>query len=179
MSVLQTLVAELDRAMHLPTDRLPAAVTAALGEALTSRDWLPPEMCRAHPERYARNLLHADTAERYALLAIAWGPGQHSPLHGHYCWCGVGVYSGELVETHFRDAGAHRAPVEVERVCRRAGDLSFDQPLTGIHRIDNRTSEVAVSLHVYGVSRDRIATGVNRIVECPDQAFQPSAIASR
>lgn len=164
MSVLQTLVAELDAAMRLPNARLPEAVKSALGAALATRGWLPPQACRAHAAGYARHLLHADPSERYALLAIAWGPGQHSPVHGHYCWCGVGVYSGALAETHFREAGAYGLPVEVRRLERRAGDVSFDQPLSGIHRIDNLTSQVAVSLHVYGVARDRIATGVNRIV---------------
>jgi hypothetical protein len=32
-----------------------------------------------------------------------------------------------------------------------------------LHRIANRSGAVAISLHVYGVGSDRIASGVNRI----------------
>lgn len=165
MTTLARLIADLDAAMNLAPEALEDAVTGALARSISGADWMPPELRCANPDRYARHVLHADPENRYALLAIAWGPGQHSPVHGHYCWCGVAVYNGELTETCYEEQGRERIPIEIGKVRRRAGDLWFDMPLAGIHRIENHGTEVAVSLHVYGIEKDRINTGVNRIID--------------
>lgn len=88
-----------------------------------------------------------------------------SPIHGHHCWCAVGVYSGELTEIHYREESADAAPVPVGTSRRGAGSLSFDPPLTAIHRLANESGAIAVSLHVYGVGQEHVASGVNRIYQ--------------
>lgn len=140
-------------------------ITAALREATAGEHWLPPERRRANHERYARHLLYGDPDGRFSILSLVWDHGQESPIHGHHTWCAVGIYDGELTETHYRDEDGGRQPVEIGSERRTAGSLSFDLPLTAIHRIANRSGAVAVSLHIYGVGPDRVATGVNRLYE--------------
>jgi len=43
------------------------------------------------------------------------------------------------------------------------GESTFDLSGTGIHRIANYSGVLAISLHVYGVAKDRISTHVNRL----------------
>lgn len=159
---LTRLVADLDAALLAPDAELGQRVTEALGRAVAQPQWLSSERRRANHDNYARHLIHADPAGRYSVLAIVWMPHQHSPVHGHHTWCGVGVYSGTLTETYYRDDGGAR-PAEIRSLVRTPRSLSFDRPLNAIHSIANRGTENAVSLHVYGVGADAISTRVNRI----------------
>ena len=163
-TALDSLIAALDAAMSAAPDTFAAAVTGALRACWDDERLVPAALRRAHADCYARHMLHADAAGRYAVLAIAWGPGQQSPIHGHHCWCSVAVYEGELTETYYRAGVDGETPLAVRSIRRRPGDLSFDLPHGGIHRIANTGSGTAVSLHVYGVSQERISTGVNRVV---------------
>lgn len=161
-AVLQDLVHRIDAALAAAPQALPAAVTAALGEALARGDWLAPEKLRPDPAQYARHLLHADPLGRYTIVSLVWDRGQQSPIHGHHTWCSVGVYRGEISETFY--AVENAAPVPLRTVQRGAGTLSFDDGGSGVHRIANPDGGVAVSIHVYGIDAARVATGVNRVL---------------
>lgn len=137
-------------------------VKAALQEATASTGWLPPDRRRANHERYARHLLHGDPGGRFSILSLVWDRAQMSPIHAHHCWCAVGVYRGMLTETFYREAGLGEPPVEIGSARHAVGESTFDSG-SGIHRLANVSGVLAVSLHVYGVAADRIATGVNRI----------------
>jgi 3-mercaptopropionate dioxygenase len=145
----------------------PQALLSAIRGSLVDLDLLAAEHRRAGPDTYTRHLLHEDPHGLFSILAIVWSPGQGSPVHGHHTWCAVGVYAGELVESHYRlnPGGAH--PVQVHSVRRAAGDSCFDGGRDGIHRIENRSNALAISIHVYGVSADRITTGINRVYPMP------------
>jgi predicted metal-dependent enzyme (double-stranded beta helix superfamily) len=159
---LQRLADGIGAAVGLLPDGMERGIRAALQEAAGGERWLPEERRRANHERYARHLLYGDPAGRFSILSLVWDHGQESPIHGHHTWCAVGVYDGELTETRYREDGG-RAPVEVAAERRGAGSLSFDPPQSAIHRIANRSSGVAISLHIYGVAAERISTGVNRL----------------
>jgi predicted metal-dependent enzyme (double-stranded beta helix superfamily) len=159
---LQQLVRRIDAALAAPSQALPAAVTAALGEALARSDWLGEEQLRPDPAQYARHLLHADPLGRYSVVSLVWDCGQQSPIHAHHTWCSVGVYSGEISETFY--AVENAVPVPLRTVRRGAGTLSFDDGGSGVHRIANPDGGVAVSIHVYGIDAARVATGVNRVL---------------
>lgn len=161
---LRKLVRRLDAAIAAPADALPAAVTAALGEAVASRGWLGPEQQRVDDHHYARHVLHADPQDRYTVVAIAWGRSQQSSIHAHHTWCGVAVYSGEIAETFYDHGHDDRPPQALRTVRRSPGTLSFDEGGAGAHRIANPTGDVAVSIHVYGIGAAQIATGVNRVL---------------
>lgn len=138
-------------------------VKAALGEATAEPGWLPPERRRASHENYARHLLYGDPDGRFSILSIVWDHGQMSPIHGHHCWCAVGVYQGTLCETYYRERPSGGPPVPAGSTRRDAGTLSFDPAVSGIHRIANASGALAISLHVYGVAKEAISTGVNRL----------------
>jgi predicted metal-dependent enzyme (double-stranded beta helix superfamily) len=142
-------------------------VTAALHEATATPDWLPSERRHASHENYARHLLYGDPGGRFSILAIVWDNGQMSPVHGHHCWCAVGVYQGELAETYYRENGPGGPPTAVRTTHRGAGTLSFEPAASAIHRIANESGAVAISLHVYGVAKDSISTRVNRLYQQP------------
>jgi len=161
---LRNLVSHLDAAIAAPPEELPAAVTAALGAAVTTRDWLLPEQQRTDRQHYARHVLYADPNDRYTVVAIAWDRSQHSSIHAHRTWCGVAVYSGEITETFYTTGDSSGHPQALRTVQRNPGTLSFDEGGTGAHRIANITEEVAVSIHVYGVGAAQITTGVNRVL---------------
>lgn len=159
---LQRLVQRLDAAVA--TNALPGAVTAALGEAVGANNWLSPEQQRASHDHYTRHVLHADPQDRYTVVAIVWGRGQQSPIHGHHTWCSVALYSGEISETFYDTEGPGGTPRALRTIQRGVGTLSFDADLTGAHRIANTACDVAVSIHVYGVGAAHVTTGVNRIL---------------
>jgi predicted metal-dependent enzyme (double-stranded beta helix superfamily) len=161
---LQQLINRLDAAVAAPRQELAQSVTDALGEALAAGPWLSPEMQRASHDHYARHVVYADPGDRYTIVAIAWGSGQQSPIHGHHTWCGVAVYSGTVFETFYESAGNNAPPRPLQTLVREPGTLSFDADLAGVHRIGNTTGDVAVSIHVYGVGGSRIATDVNRVL---------------
>ncbi|HET9404610.1 MAG TPA: cysteine dioxygenase family protein [Burkholderiales bacterium] len=160
---LQRLAGRVAAASGLAPDDMAHEIKAALHEAAAETGWLPPERRRASHEHYARHLVHADPEGRFSILAIVWDRGQMSPIHAHHCWCAVGVYQGLLTETFYRAGAAGEPPVEIGSARHGAGASTFDPGGSGIHRIANYSGVLAVSLHIYGVAGDRIATGVNRV----------------
>ena len=160
---MQRLAGRIGAAVALEPGAMAREIQAALRESVADNTWLPAERRRASHENYARHLLYGDPGGHYSILAIVWDHGQMSPIHAHHCWCAVGVYSGELAETHYREGAAGAAPGAERTAHRGAGSLSFDPALSGIHRLANDSGAVAVSLHVYGVAQEHISTRVNRI----------------
>lgn len=159
---LQQLAVRIATAVVLSPEFMAREIRAALRESVADNGWLPSERRRASHENYACHLLYGDPDGRFSILALVWDHGQMSSVHGHHTWCAVGVYSGELTESHYREA-ASAAPVLERTVSRCAGTLSFDPARSGIHRLANDSGAVAVSLHVYGVAQEHISTRVNRI----------------
>ena len=157
------LAGHIAAAIELAPETMGTEIRAALREATASTGWLPPERRRASHENYARHLIHADPAERFSILAIVWDRGQMSPIHSHHCWCAVGVYQGMLTETYYREGADGASPVETGSARHAVGKSTFDGSRTGIHRIGNYSGVLAISLHVYGVAKDRISTHVNRL----------------
>lgn len=160
---IERLASRIDSALALTRDSMGLAIRSALEEATARPGWLPAERRRASHENYARHVLYGDPGGRYCVLAIVWDPGQMSPIHSHYCWCAVGVYQGSLTENYYHEAATGGIPVLVSSTRRAAGTLSFDPAGSGIHRIANESGAQAISLHVYGVEKTGISTGVNRI----------------
>ncbi|HSQ05711.1 MAG TPA: cysteine dioxygenase family protein, partial [Burkholderiales bacterium] len=122
----------------------------------------------AGQEQYVRHILYADAAGRYTIVAIVWRPGQRSSVHAHYTWSGAAVYRGELTETIYRVSRGAAPPFPVSNIKRRPGDFTFHWPLNEIHHVGNEGSETAISIHVYGVGCEWLATGVNRFIAPAD-----------
>ncbi|WP_246327174.1 cysteine dioxygenase family protein [Burkholderia guangdongensis] len=154
-------------------------IHAALAAASAARPWLTDAERAGDPQRYRRHLLAADPLGRYAIVSLVWQPGQWSPVHGHQTWCGYTVLDGTLTETLYDwDASAGLA-IEKRSHPRAPGAVSFVRAGHGIHRLghggqgdhgDNLYARPAVSLHVYGVPGERIATDVNDVVRVAETA---------
>ena len=126
-----------------------------LRKALAQPAWLRPEHRVGDPNGYMRHVLYVDPDGDFVITAITWLPEQVSPLHGHHVWCAFGVAEGELTEEQF---GADLSPRKTVRY--GAGDVAEQ---SAIHRVSNRSPAPLVSLHLYGVSAERLTTGINRI----------------
>jgi predicted metal-dependent enzyme (double-stranded beta helix superfamily) len=126
-----------------------------LRKALAPPAWLRPEHRVGDPNAYMRHVLYVDPDGDFVITAITWLPGQVSPVHGHHVWCAFGVAEGELTEEQF---DPQLAVLKTARY--HAGEVA--EP-SQIHRVANRGRTPLVSLHLYGVSAERLTTGINRI----------------
>lgn len=160
------LAAEVAAALRLPVASQGERIAGALRRAVLGADLLAPAHTRPGSDCYARHVLHADEDGRFTILALAWAPGQGSPVHAHRTWCAFAVRQGMLRETLFafdRTAPGALAMAEHER---QPGYAAFAPPgLERGHRLVNAGPETAVSIHVYGVGGDRIATDVNAVFD--------------
>ena len=136
-----------------------SALAESLQQALRGAAWLRPEHRVGDPTRYMRHVLYVDPDGDFVITAITWLPGQVSPIHGHQVWCMFGVAEGELTEEQF-DPSLQVTKTSVYR----AGQLADrDLEQKAIHRVSNRSRGTIVSLHLYGVSAERLTTGINRL----------------
>jgi predicted metal-dependent enzyme (double-stranded beta helix superfamily) len=117
--------------------------------------WMTAEMERCDPDQgFGVYLLHEESDHTLAVLVAAWLPGRGIPPHDHGTWSVVGGIRGVEHNTFWRrvDDGkvADHAEIVVDReVDIRPGSLisNFERD---IHSVKNESSEVTVSLHVYG-----------------------------
>ncbi|MEM5341741.1 cysteine dioxygenase family protein [Paraburkholderia azotifigens] len=145
------------------------AVRAALAEAAADPALLTNDQREASATCYRRHLLAADPYGRYAVAALVWMPGQASPVHAHHTWCGYAVIDGTLTETLYDWQADIDCASPVREQSREAGAVSFTRAgRTCIHRLGNGSGAAAVSLHIYGVSGEQIATHVNDVVRIAD-----------
>lgn len=150
-------------------------VREALAQAAADPALLTDEQREGAVSGYRRHLLAADPLGRYAIAALVWMPGQASPIHAHHTWCGYAVIDGTLTETIYEWNPASDCAMPLREQLREAGAVSFTRAgRTGIHRLGNKSNDgsgkAAVSLHIYGVQGERIASHVNDIVRIADNA---------
>jgi predicted metal-dependent enzyme (double-stranded beta helix superfamily) len=158
------LVADIAAAFDTPHG-MPARIRMALERAVSDPGLLEAEQREPCEQCYARHVLHSDPLGRFTILAIVWGAAQFSPAHAHDTWCAYAVYDGPLQETVYT-AGAAGTAKPVCTEVRKPGYSCFaGAGLDQIHRLGNSGPRPAISIHVYGVERERIATHVNRLVD--------------
>ncbi len=163
---LAQVVRDIACACRGPVEHMAERIVAALAAAAADPRLVAPEQCRPQVGCYARHVLHADPAGQFTLLALVWDTGQFSPPHAHHAWCSYAVRSGVLSETLYAYDGAAGLARPSGVAMRCAGYACFARSgLDQIHRLGNAGADPAISIHAYGVARERIATHVNRIVE--------------
>jgi predicted metal-dependent enzyme (double-stranded beta helix superfamily) len=135
-------------------------IAAALAPYMGRTGLLDGVACPSRPEKYARHLLYAGA--NYSVLALAWRPGQMSPVHAHRTWCVFGVHRGWMTDTLFTPGVTDARPFAC--VARRTGDVAHAPADPGrIHRLANLGTMDALSIHVYGARYDRLGQDVNQI----------------
>jgi predicted metal-dependent enzyme (double-stranded beta helix superfamily) len=141
------------------------AVRAALASAIADATLLTAAQREGSVDSYRRHLLAADPLGRYAVAALVWMPGQMSPVHAHHTWCGYAVIEGTLTEKVFEWSEATQCASQVRTHPRASGAVSFTRAgRSGIHQLGNACNARAVSLHLYGVPGEQIATHVNDLL---------------
>jgi cysteine dioxygenase len=99
------------------------------------------------PDGYARNCI--ERTDDFELVLICWNPGDKSAVHGHddqRCW--VYQIDGAMDELRFNedDDGRLHKSQHIELLPQR---LSYMEDRMGYHSLENRSSEKAMSLHLY------------------------------
>lgn len=119
---------------------------------------LPPELKRMHPGApYTRNLVHKDPENRFAVIAIIWGPFQETLVHDHLNWCVVGVLEGSCLAVDYDrlDDGSQPGHAEIavrDAYLAPAGTVMglTPPPSSNVHKMSNSRRDPAISLHTYG-----------------------------
>ncbi|RDA82962.1 hypothetical protein CP532_0874 [Ophiocordyceps camponoti-leonardi (nom. inval.)] len=101
---------------------------------------------------YTRNLVDEGNGKSN-LLVLVWSPGKGSPIHDHgNAHCLMKVLYGSLTETRyaFPDESVDEKPMTVisERTFKNNA-VTYMADELGLHRVSNRGSDFAVSLHLY------------------------------
>ncbi|QUC22555.1 uncharacterized protein UV8b_06796 [Ustilaginoidea virens] len=101
---------------------------------------------------YTRNLVDEGNGKSN-LLVLVWSPGKGSPIHDHgNAHCLMKVLYGNLTETRyaFPEDDAEEKPMTVisEKTYKENG-VTYMADELGLHRVSNRGSDFAVSLHLY------------------------------
>jgi predicted metal-dependent enzyme (double-stranded beta helix superfamily) len=162
---LAALVEGVDAACTCADGSTADRIVAALRQAAAQPGLLTPGQRTTQPGCYARHLLYCDPAGRFTIVAIVWAPDQFSPIHGHHTWCAYAVHDSTLEETVYAWDPAKGAARPVRTQLRPPGYGCFAPAgLDQIHRLGNSGARPAISIHVYGVEGERVATHVNRVV---------------
>jgi predicted metal-dependent enzyme (double-stranded beta helix superfamily) len=165
-SGIALLASEIAAACREPRSTMGPWIKAALARAALDPDLLKPEHRLTQSDCYARHVLYSDAGGLFTILAIVWSPGQFSPAHAHHTWCGYAVHENPLDEMLFRFDPAQEKAEPVRTEVRVPGYSCYaGAGLDQIHRLGNSGPRPAISIHAYGVERERIATHVNRVVD--------------
>ena len=152
-AAVDALVAAVEAALDdetLPSDRARAeAMRPAMAALLSAGDPIPAWAEEPFDGGAVGNLLHADPAGRFHVLAVVFPEGTSSGVHFHGCWGVIGYLRGGDEETRF--SGTERdEPSESSRHIWHQGDITYLLPEDGEgwHRVRNPGPGTGVSVHV-------------------------------
>lgn len=126
-------------------------LTALMREYLSSeKDWSRFAFGNAS-KGYTRNLVD-DGNGKSNLLVLVWSPGKGSPIHDHgNAHCLMKILKGDLTEVRYAiPEKDYQGPMEVtyERT-HKENDVAYMADELGVHKVWNKGSDFAVSLHLY------------------------------
>ena len=125
-------------------------VANQLRRYLPTSDVLTAAQRLGSPDDYCAHNLYVEPDGSFSIVALVWRPGQLTRIHDHVTWCVFGVIQGVEHEELF-DANLNL----VGRNENQVGDVSAFAPPGDIHRVHNTGDTTAISIHVYGLDRDR------------------------
>lgn len=100
---------------------------------------------------YTRNLVDEGNGKSN-LLVLVWTPGKGSPIHDHgNAHCLMKILKGDLTETRYAfPRNDEQGPMEViSEKTYKENAVAYMADELGLHRVSNRGSDFAVSLHLY------------------------------
>lgn len=157
MNPLHEFIKEMTNTIQ-ETDNDNTLVTEAeklVGKLVRDCSWLPDESRMPSEQHYARHPLYHDPDDQFEIIALAWLPGQKTPIHDHDGTWGVeGVVCGRLKVTNFLRIGQPSADVVQ---LRQGGTMTVGEQSTGqllppadCHILEAAGNEPVVTIHVYG-----------------------------
>ncbi len=102
--------------------------------------------------------LHRHPDRSFQVICYIWGPYLSDTAHDHGSWGIIGSFTSPVGERKYRrlDDGKKEGYAELEEISSKVlqpGEFTGVLPLNkGIHRMENRSSDVAITLNVYGRS---------------------------
>ena len=144
-----------------------ALVAAELRQHLPGPEILTEQERLGDPDGYVCHLLHTEPDGAFSVTALVWRPGQMTPIHDHVAWCVFGVLQGTEYEELYVLSQDGTCLSEVGRNESQVGEVSGFAPPGDIHRVRNRGSGIAISLHVYGADITRLGSSVRRSYDLP------------
>ncbi|KAM4056754.1 cysteine dioxygenase type I domain-containing protein [Hirsutella rhossiliensis] len=101
---------------------------------------------------YTRNLVDEGNGKSN-LLVLVWSPGKGSPIHDHgNAHCLMKILRGNITETRyaFPEDDAPEGPMTViSEKTYKENAVAYMADELGLHRVSNKGSDFAVSLHLY------------------------------
>ncbi|KAI0537874.1 cysteine dioxygenase [Xylaria digitata] len=100
---------------------------------------------------YTRNLVDEGNGKSN-LLVLVWSPGKGSPIHDHgNAHCLMKILKGDLTETRYAfPQQGHSHPLDIiSEKTYGENEVAYIADELGVHRMFNKGSEFAVSLHLY------------------------------
>lgn len=101
---------------------------------------------------YTRNLVDEGNGKSN-LLVLVWSPGKGSPIHDHgNAHCLMKILRGDLTETRYafpNNDEPERQMTVISEKTYRENQVTYMADDLGLHRVSNRGSGFAVSLHLY------------------------------
>lgn len=103
---------------------------------------------KSEPGRYTRNLVDEGNG-KFNLMVLCWSGDVKSSIHDHAdAHCVMRALSGELTEVRYDWPDGQTMRLKGEKTL-IAGDVAYINNEIGLHRVENRSPDVAVSLHLY------------------------------
>ncbi|KAH6607663.1 cysteine dioxygenase [Trichoderma cornu-damae] len=101
---------------------------------------------------YTRNLVDEGNGKSN-LLVLVWSPGKGSPIHDHgKAHCLMKILRGDLTETRYAFPEKNEpegSMTVISEKTYRENQVTYMADELGLHRVSNRGSDFAVSLHLY------------------------------
>jgi predicted metal-dependent enzyme (double-stranded beta helix superfamily) len=158
----EAIAADVKR--HGDPSGIARAVAGTLQRSLGEPDLLSTTQRRSAADGYQQHVLHVAEDGSFSIASLVWRPGQSTPIHDHVAWCVVGVYEGTEFETRYRlhdlDGALYLEEVGVVEHHSRAA--TWVVPPDDIHRVENRTGQTVVSIHIYGADLTRTQSSISR-----------------
>ena len=142
-------------------------VADVLAANLPTPDVFTADQRLGDPVDYCSHVLHAEPDGAFSVVGLVWRPGQLTPIHDHVTWCVFGVIQGAEYEELFTLSGDGASLLPAGKNVNGVGEVSGFAPPGDIHRVHNASTEVAMSIHIYGTDISRIGSSVRRCYDLP------------
>ncbi|MCS6801460.1 MAG: cysteine dioxygenase family protein [Chloroflexota bacterium] len=147
--------------------RVAGDVAQALRPYLGRADLLLPSQEEPDPTRYRQHILHVEEDGAFSIVSLVWTRGQETSIHDHVSWCVVGVHRGREDETRYRLDAGRNALIELETVTSDVGAIAALTPPGDIHKVANRSTDLTISIHIYGADIGKLGSSIRRRYDLP------------